>query len=372
MIQRLKLRLFAHSWTSDWNHGNAHFLRGLAYELVKLGHDVRCYEEINSWSLCNLMKEGPDTARTAIDLFWETFPGLDVRFFDPRINFRQFAREELRGADIVLLHEWNDPEVVNTILSLKSTLGFRVLFHDTHHRAYTNPQELLRFDLQRFDGVLAFGEALRRIYQKAFEVKRVWTFHEAADTAHFVPFQSSPTTDVIWVGNWGDEERTRELEEFLLRPAAALNGPKVAVHGVRYPDSAQAKLADAGIEYRGYLPNLSTPHAYAASVITLHVPRRFYANGLSGIPTIRVFEALACGIPLLCAPWTDTDGLFRPGEDYLCVEDGKVMEAEIRRLLHDDEARQQMASSGLETIRRRHTCAHRALQLLDICEELGR
>jgi spore maturation protein CgeB len=372
MTQRLKLRLFAHSWTSDWNHGNAHFLRGLASELVRLGHHVRCYEEVNSWSMCNLLKEGADVARAAIDDFWSTFPELDVRFFDARLNFQQYVSEELRGADIVLLHEWNAPAVVNTILQLKSKLGFRVLFHDTHHRAYTNPKEILKINLKAFDGVLAFGEALRRIYQQAFGVERVWTFHEAADTTHFAPMERSRTTDVVWIGNWGDEERTRELAEFLLRPAAALKSAKVAVHGVRYPKTALTQLARAGIEYRGYMPNLQAPQVYGESRITLHVPRRYYANGLSGIPTIRVFEALACGIPLVCSPWADTDGLFRAGEDYVCVDDGKAMEAELHRLLQDDKACQQMAAAGRQTILQHHTCAHRARQLLEICEELGR
>jgi spore maturation protein CgeB len=131
-------------------------------------------------------------------------------------------------------------------------------------------------------------------------------------------------------------------------------------------------LATAGIQYRGYLPNLSAPQVYARSLITLHVPRRFYANGLSGVPTIRVFETMACGIPLLCAPWTDTDGLFTQGEDYVCVDDGTAMEAEIRHFLNDERARQQLAAHGLKTIQEKHTCAHRARQLLEICEEMGR
>jgi spore maturation protein CgeB len=50
MSTPLRLRLFAHSWRSDWNHGNAHFLRGLADELRGLGHEVRCYEPENGWS----------------------------------------------------------------------------------------------------------------------------------------------------------------------------------------------------------------------------------------------------------------------------------------------------------------------------------
>jgi spore maturation protein CgeB len=161
------------------------------------------------------------------------------------------------------------------------------------------------------------------------------------------------------------------LEEFLMNPASALCGRKVAVHGVRYPAEAREKLAGAGVEYRGYLPNLEAPERYARSKLTLHIPRKFYCNGLSGVPTIRVFESLACGIPLLCSPWMDTENLFRVGEDYICVPDGRAMQAEIEQLLRDDSARQQIAANGLQTIESRHTCVHRALQLTEICEELG-
>jgi spore maturation protein CgeB len=56
MSHRLKFRFFAHSWISDWNHGNAHFLRGLARELMRQGHQVYCYEQFEAWSLANLLQ----------------------------------------------------------------------------------------------------------------------------------------------------------------------------------------------------------------------------------------------------------------------------------------------------------------------------
>ena len=372
MTGRLRICIFAHSWISDWNHGNAHFLRGLAYELNRLGHDVRCYEEIDSWSMTNLLEEGVDRATEAFRNFRKAFPTLDVHFYRNDASLLPFLEEQLREAHVVIVHEWNDPKLAKVIVSLKTKLGFRALFHDTHHRAYTNPKEILRMPLAQFDGVLAFGEAIRRIYTDGFGVQRVWTFHEAADTAHFLPLPHEKDRDVIWIGNWGDEERTRELEEFLVAPARRLRDRRIAAHGVRYPREVQEHLADAGIEFLGYLPNLEAPQAYARSALTVHVPRKFYANGLSGVPTIRVFEALACGIPLVCSPWLDTEGLFRAGRDYVCVPDGRAMEAEIRHLLTNEAAQKQIANNAVETIRQRHTCAHRAVQLLEICEELGK
>jgi spore maturation protein CgeB len=369
-MDKLSFRLFAHSWTSDWNHGNAHFLRGLAAELVRLGHEVRCYEESNSWSRTNLLGEGAIGER-AVNRFHQLFPELDVRFYEPDATFHAYATQELAGADVVVVHEWTRPCVVQTIQGLRKSLGFRVLFHDTHHRAYTNPKEIGELNPAGFDGVLVFGEALVRIYRELFGISNAWVFHEAADTAHFHPISADNNADVIWVGNWGDDERTGELQEFLMGPATALRTHHFAVHGVRYSILARNQLKKSGIEYRGYLPNLDAPRAYARSAISLHVPRRFYANGLSGIPTIRVFETLACGVPLVCSPWTDSEGLFRAGLDYVTVPDGEAMKGALRGLLADDKARQQIAANGLETIGARHTCAHRAQQLFEICEELN-
>ncbi len=372
MKQKLQIALFAHSLVSDWNHGNAHFLRGLVRELVRMGHSVRCYEELGSWSLTNLMKHEGERAIEAVDAFRRTYPELDIRFYKSKdAQFAQYLNEELKETDLAILHEWNDPYVVNSVLELKEKWGFAALFHDSHHRAYTNAGEILKFHLHLVDGVLAFGEPIRRIYADGFGVPHVWTFHEAADVEQFRPLRRRKNIDVVWIGNWGDEERTRELEEFLIAPAATLNDACVVVHGVRYPEFALNKLASAKIEYRGYLPNTFSPQVYAESMVTVHVPRRQYANGLAGIPTIRVFEALACGIPLVCSPWSDEEKLFRAGEDYLVVRNGQEMTAELGRLLQDTAARHQLAENGLKAIRERHTCKHRAEQLLSIYEEIA-
>lgn len=372
MRQRLNIALFAHSLVSDWNHGNAHFLRGLARELACLGHRVRCYEELGSWSLSNMMKHEGERAIAAIDGFRAAYPELDVRFYkSSHSDFQSFLSQELNDAHLVILHEWNDPAVVNSVLALKDKFGFLALFHDSHHRAYTRAGEILKFHLHLVDGVLAFGEAIRRIYADGFGVPRVWTFHEAADVTRFGPRDHVREIDMVWIGNWGDEERTHELEEFLVVPAMTRPRRRVVAYGVRYPERALEKLRAAGIEHRGYLPNLAAAEVYASSAVALHVPRQQYMNGLSGIPTIRVFEALACGVPLICAPWNDDENLFHPGQDYLVVKDGKQMKAELEHLLRDPHARRQMAENGRRTVHERHTCAHRARQLIEICEELG-
>ena len=184
-------------------------------------------------------------------------------------------------------------------------------------------------------------------------MRRVWTLHEAADTTVFHPIAwQAHEQDVVWIGNWGEGERAAEIGEYVVGPAAALDAT-CKVFGVRYPQEGLNALALANIAYGGYLPNLEAPVLYARSRLTLHIPRQHYTAVMTGIPTIRVFEALACGIPLVSAPWEDTEGLFRPG-DFQFVEDGASMLREMQRLLTDPEAARAQAERGLETILARH------------------
>ena len=90
--------------------------------------------------------------------------------------------------------------------------------------------------------------------------------------------------DLVWIGNWGDEERSAELYEFLLEPVKAL-GLKARVYGVRYPAEALAALSAACIEYGGWLPNFQVPATYARFRFTVHIPRRPYVKALPGVPT---------------------------------------------------------------------------------------
>jgi spore maturation protein CgeB len=141
---------------------------------------------------------------------------------------------------------------------------------------------------------------------------------------------------------------------------------------VRYPPEVLADLrAGSGVEYRGWLPNHRVPDAFAQARVVLHVPRRQYARLLYGTPTIRVFEALACGAPLISTPWVDSDGLFRVGEEYLVVDTPARLEAALEWLWRDESARRRLARSGEQRILAAHTCRHRAAQLQAIVAGLG-
>ena len=362
----MRIVYFTHSLRSCWNHGNAHFLRGVLRELVARGHEVVAYEPAGAWSLENLRA---DAGEGGLDPWRAAYPDLQgvVCEFDPAADLSPLVD----GADAVIVHEWNDPALVAAVGALRRRGGrWTLLFHDTHHRAVSDPEAIGAFDLSAYDGVLAFGEALSEVYRRWGWGGRVWTWHEAADTRLFRPPEAEGEREgLVWIGNWGDEERSAELESFLFRPARDAGLP-LEIYGVRYPPHALATLERYGVAYRGWAPNARAPAIFAERLATVHVPRRFYTTVLPGIPTIRVFEALACGIPLLSAPWRDSEGLFRVGTDFLMLPDGEAMTRALRDVAADDGLRGSLVRHGLETIRARHTCAHRADELLAVLAQL--
>jgi spore maturation protein CgeB len=361
----MNIVMFYHSLLSDWNHGNAHFLRGIATGLVERGNNVKIYEAQNNWSLSNLIK---DHGKSAIKEFYQYYPLLKANFYDPS---KANIDELVAGADLVIVHEWNEHSLVKAIGKAKSRHHFKLLFHDTHHRAVSEKKAMQSYDLSCYDGVLAFGNIIRDIYLQERWTTKAWTWHEAADTRVFQPMNAdSVKGDLVWIGNWGDDERTNELLEFLIEPIKELR-LKAKFYGVRYPAHARKALDKAGIEYGGWLPNYKAPEVFASYRLTAHVPRRPYVKTLPGIPTIRPFEALACGIPLISAPWEDREGLFSSGKDFQYVTSKKEMIVWMEKLLSDDALVSEQTYSGLQTIRHKHTCAHRVDELYDICEEIG-
>jgi spore maturation protein CgeB len=360
----MKIVCFVHSIESCWNHGNAHFVRGVLSELAARGHEVIAAEPAGSWSRANLLA---DHGEAGLNAWRASYPDLRAACHDTLEDCAALVA----GADLVIVHEWNSPDLVAHLGALRRRNPFVLLFHDTHHRAVSAPDEMRAYRLEDYDGVLAFGEALAAVYRTWGWGRRVHVWHEAADTRRFrPPAVEGPRDGLVWIGNWGDGERTAELENFLLAPAAELAVP-LTIHGVRYPADALAMLSRYNADYRGWLANVDVPSAFARHLATVHVPRRHYAQTLPGIPTIRMFEALACGIPLVSAPWDDCEGLFRTGTDYLRADSGEAMTRQLRAVLNDGDLRQSLASHGLETIRARHSCEIRADELLRVVADIG-
>src|SRR4051794_30781040 len=122
----MRIVIFCHSLISDWNHGNAHFIRGIVSELLARRHEVKVFEPVDGWSLTNLLAEvGPD----GITGFQNAYPALTSELVDIEHLPLDAA---LDHADLVIVHEWNPPSLVARIGRHHANGGrYALLFHDT-------------------------------------------------------------------------------------------------------------------------------------------------------------------------------------------------------------------------------------------------
>src|SRR5215216_6011938 len=194
----MKICLFYHSLISDWNHGNAHFLRGIVSELKARRHAITVYEPRDAWSVRNLLEQH---GRAPLRRFRTAYPGLKSVRYDPtRLN----VERAIHGADLVIVHEWNSRTLIEQLGEARRRRDFVLLFHDTHHRLVTDRAAMRGCDFAHFDGVLAYGEVLRRLYLAEQLAPRAWTWHEAADIRQFSPQPPRKLAgDLVWIGNWG-------------------------------------------------------------------------------------------------------------------------------------------------------------------------
>src|SRR2546423_10533640 len=137
----MRIVWFVHAIASCWNNGNAHFFRGLGLAVQTQGHEVVFCQPRQSWSQANLLQDhGPE----ALQCFAAAFPTLTIQPYDA--GAPDYAALTDR-ADLVIVHEWNPPSLVSGLGRARARGSFTLLFHDTHHRAATDPDAMARFDL---------------------------------------------------------------------------------------------------------------------------------------------------------------------------------------------------------------------------------
>jgi spore maturation protein CgeB len=362
----VKVVLFCQSLLSNWNDECAHFHRGVLQDLQRRGHEVRALEPEGARGTSGLPGEA---GRQALERLSATYPSLGCERY--RADALDLDRV-LDGANLVLVHASSEPALIDRLGQHRARSGrYALLLHDTREhdtRAHAEgaSEDRTCSALAAFDGVLARSEALREWYDRLGFGSSAWTWHEAADVRVFRPHpELERTGDVVWVGNADEPSRVAELAQFLFEPVRRLELTS-SVYGARHSSTARGLLQESGIEYRGWLPSVLVPEVFARYRATVYVPRR-PARTLRHVPSIRLFEALACGIPVVSAPWLDIEQLFRPNIDFLVADSSDQVERQLRRVLEDRDLALALACAGLETLLTKHTCAHRVDELIDIC-----
>lgn len=356
----MHLVIFGLSISSSWGNGHATIWRGLLKALADAGHTATFYE-----------KDVPYYASTR-DV-WTCPFGVRLRLYDTLENIQAEAASEINGADVAMCTSYCPDGIAASRLILDSHAPVRAFYDlDTpvtlealqagKSVPYLPPEGLGGFDLVlSYTGGRALDELRSRLGARA-----VAPLYGAVDPALHAP---APPRDefrsaLSYLGTYA-EDRQAALEELFVVPARRRPDLRFALGGAQYPHDFPWT---PNIFFVRHLPPSLHPAFYNSSRITLNVTRKAMAE-YGYCPSGRLFEAAACGSPILTDGWEGLDSFFKPGIEILRVDSA----ADVLRALDlpDSELARIRTAARARTLRD-HTAAQRVAQLETICERIAR
>jgi spore maturation protein CgeB len=355
----MKLVIFGLTVSSSWGNGHATLWRGLIKALSKRGHEVHFFE-----------KDLPFYSSQR-DL-WE-LPSGKLHLYPCFEDAVDEARRELADADVAMVTSYCPDGVDATELSLDSKAGLKVFYDmDTPVTldelqagktvSYIGPRGLKDFDL-----VLSYtgGRALDEL-KSQLGAKRVAPLYGSVDPEVHCPAQHNEAyaADLSYLGTYA-EDRQQALEELFIEPARLLPGQKFVIGGAKYPE--EFPWTD-NIFFVRHLPPSEHPAFFSSCRLTLNVTRKAMAD-MGYCPSGRLFEAAACGVPIISDHWEGLSDFFTPGEQILVARERadtigalQLSEAELRRI----------SQAARDRTLAEHTSDRRAVDLEQALEHISR
>ena len=340
----MKLVVLGLSLSSSWGNGHATTFRALLKAYAARGHDILFLERDVPWYASHRDHVDPDYCRLE---FYSDLDGLNA------------WRDEIAGADAVIVGSYV-PEGVAVGRYVQQAAEGVTAFYDIDTPVtlakltrgdfeYLSPEGIPGYDVYlSFTG----GPTLERI-ERDYGSPAARAFYCSVDPALYAPTGTEKRWDLSYLGTYSDD-RQPTLERLLLAPARALPHRRFVVAGPQYPDGIDWP---ANVERIDHLPPSEHADFYSASRFTLNVTRAdMIAAGWS--PSVRLFEAGACGTPIVSDRWDGIDDLFEPGREILLADEGAAVIAAIEGA---DAAA--MGEAARARVLAAHTAAHRAAEL---------
>jgi len=351
----MKLVIFGLTVTSSWGNGHATIWRGLCRALAHRGHCVHFFEH-----------DVPYYAETR-DLFSLPKPGKLTLYSDWE-DVQAEARAALNEADLALVTSYCPDAITASQLLFESSAAIRAFYDlDTpvtldrlqQHGSvdYLPPQGLSDFDL-----VLSYtgGRALDELRSRLGARTAIPLYGSVDPETHFpVPAADEYRCDLSYLGTFA-EDRQKSLEKLFVEPARLLPERRFLMAGAQYPHEFPWT---PNIFFARHLPPVLHPAFFCSSRATLNVTRRAMAQ-YGYCPSGRLFEAAACGVPLLSDDWEGIDVFFTPGSEFLQV---RTPEDVVEAFDRSDAELVRMAQAARERTLAEHTADRRAQQLEEIC-----
>ncbi len=349
----MKLVIFGLTVSSSWGNGHATLWRGLIRSLVRRGHEIHFFE-----------RDVPYYTQHR-DL-WE-LPGAHLHFYDDWDDAARLARRELRDADVSMVSSYCPDALAGAALAFDSPVPLRTFYDlDTpvtfsridsgENVDYIGPGGLRDYEL-----VFSYtgGRALSEL-QTRLGARRTVPLY-----GHVDPDVHRPTEPIerfraglSYIGTYA-ADRQAALEQLFIEPARRLPQRRFCIAGAMYP---QEFPWTENIAFVRHLPPAEHPAFFSSSRLTLNVTRRAMAE-MGHCPSGRLFEAAACGVPILTDVWEGLDEFFRPGVEILF---GRSTADAVAAIELADEELSRIAQRARERTLDEHTSAVRARQLEEI------
>lgn len=353
----MRFMIFGLTVSSSWGNGHATLWRGLLKALAARRHTVTFYE-----------KDVPYYARTRDG--WPSPPNVKLRLFSSLADIRNEVKRELSETDVAIVTSYCAEGAAACELVLQSNAGMKAFYDlDTPvtlsalvsgaHVPYLPSDGLTKFDI-----VFSYtgGRALQEL-QTRLGARRVAPLYGWVDPDVHCP--AAPRTEfhseLSYLGTYA-ADRQSALEELFVRTAHARPQARFAIGGAQYPDSFPWA---ENIFFVRHLPPALHPAFFCSGRATLNVTRQsMAAHGYC--PSGRLFEAAACGTPILTDVWEGLDSFFGLGTEILPV---RTSEDVLEALALSDAELARIAESARARTLQEHTAAARALELERILEE---
>ena len=355
----MKIVIFGLTISSSWGNGHATLWRGLCKHLARSGHRVVFYE-----------RDVPYYAG-ARDLY--ELPGGTLRLFSHWDEVRHIATSDVRDADVAIVTSYCADAIAATDLILCEGRAVPVFYDlDTpvtlaklmagEAVPYIGARALRDFEL-----VLSFsgGPRVADEFRDRLGARRVRPLYGHVDTDIHRPVPPLPhyRANLSYLGTYS-EDRQRALETLFVAHARARQGPRFLIAGAQYPEDFPWS---PNVYFVRHLPPPEHAPFFASSRLTLNVTRRAMAE-MGWCPSGRLFEAAACGAPLLSDDWPGIADFFAPGEELLIARDERDALAALETA---DADLRRMAQRAFERTMDQHTSDKRARELVSLLDQVA-
>ncbi|MBN9561463.1 MAG: glycosyltransferase [Alphaproteobacteria bacterium] len=346
MRQRLRFVFLGLSLSSSWGNGHATTYRALLHALASRGHDILFLEREQPWYAEHRDMARPDFCELA---FYREVAELDR------------WREAIATADAVVVGSYV-PEGVAVAELVQQRAGGVVAFYDIDtpvtlaklvagDHEYLAPAAIPGFDLYlSFTG----GPTLRRL-ERQFGARSAHALYCSVDPRLYTAVEAARRWDLGYLGTYSPD-RQPVLDRLLLEPARRAPRRRFVVAGPLYPADIQWP---ENVERMEHLPPAEHATFYSSLGWTLNVTRAdMVAAGHS--PSVRLFEAASCGVPIISDPWDGLDTLFRLSREIVIAH---TPEQVLSALALPEQRRKAIGLAGRKRVLAEHTAAHRARDL---------